>query len=76
MLIEVIERVKSRFGFLARRVLEVRNKILRVCSSFMQGVKSEEEMRFYLMEVDLDARDSLMLIYEYDLVELIEHAFC
>lgn len=76
ILIEVIERVKQRFGFLSRRVLEVRNKIIKVCVQFMEGVKSEEEMRFYLVELDLDERDSLMHIYTYDIVELIEHPFC
>jgi len=30
----------------------------------MQEVSSEEEMRFYLLEKDLDERDSLHMIYD------------
>lgn len=41
----------------------------------MQEVSTEEEMRFLLMEKDLDARDSLNLIYDYELSELLESPF-
>ena len=75
VLIEVIERVKQKFGFLSRRVFEVRSKILTICTAFMAEVRSEEEMRFYLMETDLDERDSLMLVFDFDLIELLEHPF-
>lgn len=33
-------------------------------------------MRLYLLDVDLDSRDSLMIIYDFDITELIEHPFC
>jgi hypothetical protein len=75
-LIEAIMLVRKRFGYMDRRVNEVKNKICQVCIKFMDGVQSEEEMRFYLLELDLDERDSLMVIYDFDLIELIEHPFC
>ena len=37
----------------------------------MAEVKSEEEMRFLLLDRDLDNRDALKIIYEYELVELL-----
>ena len=66
MLIEVIEKVKRQFPFLDRRVLEIRSKIVRIATKFMSEVTSEEEMRFYLLEKDLDGRDPLTIIYDYD----------
>lgn len=41
----------------------------------MQEVGSEEEMRFYLLEKDLDERDSLHMIYDQEIIELLEHPF-
>jgi hypothetical protein len=37
----------------------------------MEDVSTEEEMRWLLLETDLDNRDALNLIYDYDLVELL-----
>jgi hypothetical protein len=41
----------------------------------MDEVQSEEEMRFYLLEKDLDERDSLHMIYDCAILELLEHPF-
>ena len=41
----------------------------------MGEVQTEEEMRFYLLEKDLDERDALHVIYEYQVIELLEHPF-
>jgi|LauGreDrversion4_2_1035121.scaffolds.fasta_scaffold32486_3 hypothetical protein len=41
----------------------------------MNEVQSEDEMRFLLLEKDLDNRDALNIIYENDLAELIEHPY-
>ena len=41
----------------------------------MLEVQSEEEMRFYLLEKDLDERDSLHMIYDCEILELLEHPF-
>jgi len=32
-------------------------------------------MRFYLLEKDLDERDSLHMIYDCEILELLEHPF-
>ena len=66
MLIEVIEKVKAKFSFLDRRVFEIRSKIVKIATTYMNEVSSEEEMRFYLLEKDLDGRDALNIIYNYD----------
>jgi hypothetical protein len=41
----------------------------------MAEVKSEEEMRFLLLDRDLDNRDALNIIYEYGLVELLQNPY-
>lgn len=41
----------------------------------MSEVSSEDEMRFLLLEKDLDNRDALNLIYDYRLIELLENPF-
>jgi hypothetical protein len=75
LLIDVIERVKGNFNFLERRVYEVRLRLVKIAQKFMLEVQSEEEMRFYLMEKDLDERDSLHMIYDCECLELLEHPF-
>lgn len=35
LLIEVLERIRGRFGFLDRRVYEVKEKIVRICKEYM-----------------------------------------
>ena len=62
MLIELLEKVKQQFSFMNRRVDEIRQKIINICFAFMKEVSSEEEMRYLLLEKDLDSRDSLNLI--------------
>ena len=41
----------------------------------MNEVNTEEEMRFLLLEKDLDNRDSLNLIYDNNLIELLMNPF-
>ena len=41
----------------------------------MNDIQSEEEMRFLLLEKDLDDRDGLNIIYDYDIVDLLRHPF-
>jgi hypothetical protein len=75
LLIEVIEKLKGHFGFLSRRVQEVRHRLVRIASRFMAEVQTEEEMRFYLLEKDLDERDSLHIIYDCQIIELLANPF-
>ena len=48
---------------------------MRIVVQYMNEVQSEDEMRFLLLEKDLDNRDALNIIYENDLAELIEHPY-
>jgi hypothetical protein len=41
----------------------------------MNDIQSEEEMRFYLLEKDLDERDALNNIYDYEILDLLENPF-
>jgi len=41
----------------------------------MQRVENEEEMQYLLLETDIDNRDSLMIIYDYNIVELLENVY-
>lgn len=75
LLIELCEKVCSQFGFLDRRVYEVRMRLVKIAQKFMWEVQNEEEMRFYLLEKDLDERDSMHIIYDYEVIELLEHPF-
>lgn len=45
--------------------MEVRTKLIRIASKFMSEVSTEDEMRFYLLEKDLDERDALHVIYDF-----------
>ena len=44
---------------------------MKITVEFMQDVSSEDEMRYLLLEKDLDNRDALNLIYDNRLVELL-----
>ena len=41
----------------------------------MAAVTTEEEMRFLLLEKDLDSRDALNMIYDNNLIELLVNPF-
>lgn len=41
----------------------------------MDEVTSEEEMRFYLLEKDLDERDALNVIFDCQIIELLENPY-
>lgn len=60
---------------MTRRVNEIRTKIIGISVQFMNEVQTEDEMRFLLLEKDLDTRDALNLIYDNQIVQLLEHPF-
>ena len=41
----------------------------------MSRVDNEEEMEYLLLEKDIDQRDSLNLIYDHDIAELLENPY-
>lgn len=73
LLIELLSGVKKQFGFMERRVEEIKQKIVVIASQYMQQVTSEEEMRYLLLEKDLDNNDALNHIYDLDLVDLLSN---
>ena len=73
LLIELLAAVKEKFAFL--RVSEIRSHIIKVATEYMAEVTSEDEMRFLLLEKDLDNKDALNMIYDNDLVELLSNPF-
>ena len=75
LLIELLEKIKSAFSFLSRRVFEIRARLVKVGAAFLADVQSEEEMRFFLLEKDLDERDSLNIIYDCEIVEFLRPPF-
>jgi hypothetical protein len=75
LLVELLNKVKLQFGFMDRRVNEIKTQIVKIATEYMDEVTSEEEMRFLLLEKDLDARDALNMIYDNELVELLKSPF-
>ena len=73
LLIELLSAVKQKFAFI--RVSEIRSQIIKIASEYMSEVTSEDEMRFLLLEKDLDNQDALNMIYDNDLVELLQNPF-
>lgn len=54
----------------------MRDKIIAIASEYMLKVEQEEEMKFLLLEKDFEHRDSLDLITEHYIEELLtsQHA--
>ena len=75
LLIELIERVRSQFGFLDRRIEEIRQLILKIAREYIERVDNEEEMAYLLLEKDIDFRDSLNMIYDYSIIELLQNPY-
>lgn len=75
LLIELIERVRSQFGFLDRRIEEIRQQILKIAKEYIERVDNEEEMAYLLLEKDIDFRDSLNMIYDYSIIELLQNPY-
>ena len=75
LLIELLEKVRDSFGFLDRRIDEIRSVIVNIAKEYMNRVDNEEEMRYLLLEKDIDYRDPLNTIYDYQVVELLENPY-
>ena len=75
LIIELLNKVKKKFSFMDRRVQETQGLILRIGVEYMNEVTTEDEMRFLLLEKDLDSRDALNMIYDNNLIELLKNPF-
>jgi len=58
-LIELIERLASRYTFIWIRVAEIRAKIIEILKKYMLEVDTHQEMKFLLLQKDLDYKDAL-----------------
>ena len=54
---------------------EIKDRIVKIGTEYMDEVTSEEEMRYLLLEKDLDNKDALNMIYDNDLVEFLKNPF-
>ena len=75
LLIELLERVRESFGFLDRRITEIRQEIVTIAMKYLNQVESEDEMQYLLLEKDIDYRDSLNVVYDYNVIELLDNPF-
>ena len=75
LLVELLEMVRKNFGYLDRRITEIRQSIVHIAKQYMDKVDNEEEMQYLLLEKDIDYRDSLNIIYDYEVVELLENPY-
>jgi len=75
LLIELLEMVRENFGYLDRRINEVKQIIIDIAKNYMDRVDNEEEMQYLLLEKDLDNRDSLNIIYDFDVSELLDNPY-
>lgn len=75
LLIELLEKVRDNFSFLDRRISEIRSVIVKIAKDFMDKVDNEEEMQYLLLEKDIDYRDPLNVIYDFEVVELLENPY-
>lgn len=75
LLIELLELVKNQFGFLSRRIDEIKHEIVVIAKQYMDEVENEEEMQYLLLEKDFDNRDALHVIYDFEVSELLENPY-
>lgn len=50
MLVELLEYVRNNFGYLDRRITEIRQEIIGIAKQYMDRVENEEEMQYLLLE--------------------------
>ena len=75
LLIELLEIVRDNFGFFDRRITEIRQSIVTIAQKYMNQVDNEEEMEYLLLEKDMDFRDPLNIIYDFEIIELLENPY-
>ena len=44
---------------------------MKIAKCYIDRVDNEEEMQYLLLEKDIDYRDSLNIIYDYEIIELL-----
>lgn len=72
LLIQIIERLSQMYPVLRNRVFEIRKTIIEILTTYLEDIKTIEEVRHLLLSQDLDYRDSLTYISEYSILELLQ----
>ena len=72
MLIQIIERLNSMYPVLKNRVFEIRKIIVQTLRTYLEDIKTIEEVRHLLLSQDLDYRDSLTYICKFSILELLQ----
>jgi len=75
LLIEILDLLGQKFEQLKVRCTNIHAKIESKVKQYMQQVQSEAEMRFLLLEKDIEDRDSLELITKLSILTLLETQF-
>lgn len=71
-LIELLDLVGNQFDQLKVRSQTIRERVEELVCRFMQQVKTEQEMRFLLLEKDFQERDSLDLITTHQISRFLK----
>ena len=72
LLVQLVEKLAALHPVLKNRVFEIRTEIVRILKTYMEDVTTMEEMRFLLLSKDLDYRDALTYISEYEILDLLK----
>ena len=75
LLIEVLELVSNQFEQLKVRCKTIRERIEVQVSKYMQEVSREQEMRYLLLEKDIEDRDALDLITRLSIFSFLRTQF-
>jgi hypothetical protein len=75
LLIELLEVVSTRFEQMRVRCGTLRTRIEALTKEYMKRVETESEMRFLLLEKDMENRDALDLITRYKIIAFLESKF-
>ena len=72
LLIEILELVGLKFDQLKVRCETIRIKVEEHVSKYMLMINRQDEMRYLLLEKDMEERDSLDLITKYSIYSFLK----
>ena len=71
LLIEILELISIQFEQLSVRCQSIRERIEEKVAKYLDEVSTEAEMRYLLLEKDMDDRDSLEMITVYEIISFL-----
>ena len=71
LLVELLDIVGQKFEQLKVRCTNIKSKIITHVNKYMLRVSNEAEMRYLLLETDIEDRDSLDLITKFSIYEFL-----